>query len=166
MELYFLRHGLAVEHGAPGYAKDADRPLLPEGIKKLRSSVKGMRTLELSFDRIYSSPYLRAKETAEIIAEGVDFKEKIIFTDTLLPGAGFKEFEKFLKEFKKEGRFLLVGHEPSMSGFISQLVSARGDVNLEMKKGGFCRVDVADQNHIIPGILKWLLTSRQLRTLG
>ena len=75
MNLYILRHGIAVEHGAPGYAKDADRPLTPEGERKLGQIAEAMKALELTFDLILSSPYLRARQTAEIVAEGEFFRE-------------------------------------------------------------------------------------------
>ena len=68
MDLYLLRHGIAVEPGSPGYAKDADRPLTPEGERKLGQIAEAMEALELSFDLILSSPYVRARQTAEIVA--------------------------------------------------------------------------------------------------
>ena len=69
MKLYILRHGIAVEPGTPGYETDADRPLTSEGERKMRQIAGAMEALELSFDLILSSPYLRARQTAEIVAE-------------------------------------------------------------------------------------------------
>ena len=64
MNLYILRHGIAVERGTPGYAKDADRPLTLEGERKLQLIAQAMKALDLAFDLILSSPYLRARQTA------------------------------------------------------------------------------------------------------
>ena len=68
MNLYILRHGVATDPAAHEFAKDADRPLTPEGKRKLRQVAEAMEALELSFDLILSSPYLRARQTAEVIA--------------------------------------------------------------------------------------------------
>ncbi len=163
MELYFLRHGIAAEKN-DGHKSDAERPLTPEGIKKMKEAVEGMGRIGLVFHEIYSSPYLRAKGTAEIVAEGLEFGKKIKFTESLVPSARIEEFEALLKTFNKNEKYLLVGHEPSISYFISSLVSENADVSIDMKKGGLCRVDVEDLNHVVPGVLKWLFTSRVLRS--
>lgn len=87
MNLYILRHGLAVEPATPGYSKDADRPLTPKGKRKLRKIVAALDALDLSFDLILSSPYLRARQTAEIAARLLSHHGRLELTDTLLPGA-------------------------------------------------------------------------------
>ena len=71
MNLYLLRHGIAVEPGTPGFAHDADRALTPEGERKLGKIAEAMEAMELRFDRVLSSPYLRARQTAEIIAKAL-----------------------------------------------------------------------------------------------
>src|ERR1035438_4666613 len=71
MNLFILRHGIAVEPGTHGYEKDADRPLTPEGERKLLQIAEAMEALDLTFDLILSSPYLRARQTAEIVAEAL-----------------------------------------------------------------------------------------------
>jgi phosphohistidine phosphatase SixA len=68
MNLFLLRHAIAVEPGALSGASDAARPLSPEGKEKMRKIARGMKALDLSFDLILSSPYVRARETAEIVA--------------------------------------------------------------------------------------------------
>src|SRR5207249_3311762 len=69
MTLFILRHGLAVEPGTRDYPNDADRPLTAEGRSKLRQIAQAMKKLELEFDVILSSPYTRARQTAEIVAD-------------------------------------------------------------------------------------------------
>ena len=72
MELYILRHGIAVERGTPGYRKDADRPLTPEGKEKVHQIAEAILGMELKFDLILSSPYARAEQTAKIVAGELD----------------------------------------------------------------------------------------------
>src|SRR5438552_7996333 len=85
MNLYILRHGLAVEPGTPGDAQDADRPLTPKGERKLWQIADAMQALELSFDLILSSPCVRARQTAEIVTEAFNARKKLEFSDNLAP---------------------------------------------------------------------------------
>lgn len=165
MELYFLRHAIAAEPGTVPVSHDSERPLTEEGIEKMKEAVKGMQRLELSFDAIVSSPYIRASETAEIAAKGLRFKGKIAHSAALIPNAEFKEFFKLIKEFKPENKVLLVGHLPSIGEFISNLISGKNSVSMDYKKGGMCRVDMP--GFIAPGVtgqLMWFLTPKQLRS--
>ena len=69
MNIFILRHGIAVEQGTKGFERDADRPLTAKGKRQLRKSAAAMGRMKLRFDLILSSPYERAKRTAEIVAE-------------------------------------------------------------------------------------------------
>ena len=69
MELYLLRHGIAVERGTRGFEDDFSRPLTPKGRRQLRKTAGAVKKLGGKFDLILSSPLLRAKQTAEIAAE-------------------------------------------------------------------------------------------------
>ena len=68
MMLYLMRHGLAVEPGSPGFKMDADRALTHKGRRQLRKIARAMKGMELEFDLILSSPFVRARQTAEIVA--------------------------------------------------------------------------------------------------
>jgi phosphohistidine phosphatase len=71
MKLYILRHGEAAEHSDPRFKNDADRPLTPNGIRRTKQLAHSLRQLEVSFDVIFSSPLVRARETAEIVERGL-----------------------------------------------------------------------------------------------
>ena len=166
MELYFLRHAIAVEPGTVAVSHDSERPLTVEGIEKMEKTVEGMRRMGLSFHQVVSSPYVRASETAEIVVKGLEFNGKIRFSDALTPTADFKDFFKILKEFKADERILFVGHMPSIGEFVSTLISGKGAAAMDYKKGGLCRVDMP--KIIAPGVLgqlKWFLTPKQLRMI-
>ena len=100
MNLYILRHGIAVEPGTPGYEKDADRPLTPEGERKLWQITEAMEALELSFDLILSSPYLRARQTAEIVAEALKARKRLELSDSLTPGGSSKKLIELLNRLQ------------------------------------------------------------------
>ncbi len=161
MELYFLRHALAAEPGTVEVAHDSERPLLPEGAEKMRRAAAGMKRLGLEFDRIVSSPYLRAKQTAEIVADVYKFRGKLRFAEALTPQASFKDLARLLQDFDASAKLLLVGHQPSMGDFVSELAFGQGGATIEIKKGSLCFVELASGSS--RGVLKWLLTPKQMR---
>src|SRR5512142_734699 len=110
MNLYLLRHGIAVERGAPGYAKDADRPLTVEGERKLQTIGEAMQMLELSFDLILASPYVRTRQTAEIVARVLEARKKLEFSDSLVPDGRTRELVGLLNRLRPvPENVLLVG---------------------------------------------------------
>jgi phosphohistidine phosphatase len=166
MNLYILRHGLAVEQGTAGYANDADRPLTSKGERKLCLIAEAMEELELSFDLILSSPYKRARQTAEIVAEVLKASKKVEFSPTLEPGGSSKELIELLKSIKPlPEEVMLVGHEPYLSSLISLLISGESGLQVEMRKGGLCKLSVESLKHGRCATLEWLLTPRQLRLM-
>ena len=167
MELYFLRHAMAAEPGSISVAHDSERPLTTEGIQRMEESVEGMRRIGFSFDHLISSPYVRAVETAKIVAKGLGFKGTIKFSDKLTPSTTIKDFFKLLKELSPESKVLLVGHLPSIGEFVSYLISGKDTVVMDFKKGGICRVDMPEMiEHGVLGELKWFLTPKQLRSFN
>jgi len=163
VNLYILRHGIAVEPGTPGYAADSDRPLVPEGERKLRKIAKAMEALELSFDLILASPYLRARQTAEIIAGAAKPKKKVELSEALTPGGSPKKLIESLNRLKPTPEdVLLVGHEPNLSGLISLLISGEPDLCIAMKKGGLCKLTAEPLEYGRCAILDWLLTPKQM----
>src|SRR6266436_20161 len=97
MNLFILRHGLAGEPGDPAYKSDSERPLTPKGRRKLRDVTDAMNALELAFDLILSSPYARAKQTAEIVAEAFGADKELELSDVLTPGGSTRELIELIK---------------------------------------------------------------------
>jgi len=165
--LYILRHGIAVEPGTPGYAADSDRPLLPKGERKLLKIAKAMQGLELSFDLILSSTYLRARQTAQIIAAASKPKKRVELSDLLTPGGSPRKLIDWLDRFKPApDQVLLVGHEPYLSGLISMLTSGQSDLAITMKKGGLCKLSAERLQYGRCAVLDWLLTPRQMELMA
>jgi len=162
MEIYILRHGIAIERGAPGYKKDRDRPLTKEGEEKTQQIAEAMLAMGLKFDLILSSPYLRAEQTARIVAAELD--EEITFTDFLTPDGNVLELLREINDEKPQ-QVLLVGHEPDLSRLISVLVTGDGNAAIELKKGGLCKLTADSPVFGRCATLNWLLTPKQLRAL-
>jgi len=163
MNLFLLRHGIAVDPGALSGASDADRPLSQEGKKKTRNIARGMKALELSFDLILSSPYARARETAEIVAHEFGLDAVVEFSPRLEVGG---DPASLVAEIAARGKdlndVLLVGHEPQLSKLISYLLAGNSGLSITMKKGGLCKLDVPRLRYARSASLEWLLTPSQL----
>src|ERR1700738_2794098 len=88
MQLYIVRHGIAIDREEPKCPPDPERYLTEEGIEKTKQVAKGIAALGATADLRISSPYVRATQTAEIFASALEYpKEKIRRSDLLLPGA-------------------------------------------------------------------------------
>lgn len=168
MELYILRHGIAEDHCAEAPGDDSRRRLTAEGKTKMRRAAMGMKTLELEFDLILSSPYLRAKETAEIVAEVFGMEKILEISPTLASEGGNPRelIEELRRKYGKRKQVLLVGHEPYLSQLIAVLVSGEATMAITMKKGGLCKVFATSLVYGRCATLEWLMTPGQMRTMG
>jgi phosphohistidine phosphatase len=167
MYLYLLRHGIAVEPGTHGYENDSERPLILKGERRLRAATATMKKLELSFDLILSSPFVRARQTAEIVADEMKLKKHLKFSDDLIPGGSSKALILAVNELKPEPEnVLLVGHEPYLSRLISLLVANDEYAAIEMKKGALCKLEIGELCHGRCAQMSWLLTPSQLEMMA
>lgn len=161
MKLYILRHGEAVEHGDPRF-KESERPLTPKGIQRTKLLAHALRQMDVSFDFILSSPLIRARETAEIIARGLRLDGgRLTQTDCLGPSG---DMEKLVQEINGlrpvPDSVLLTGHEPYLSGFISLLCTGGPGLSLTLKKGALCRLEVDLPSCSKCATLGWLIQPR------
>jgi phosphohistidine phosphatase len=163
MNLFILRHGIAVERGAAGFEKDADRPLTPKGERRLGRIADAIEAMKLKFDLILSSPYTRARQTAEIVADALGLKKKLELSDHLTPGGNSRMLIGELTKLEPApDGVLLVGHEPNLSELISTLTSGDGRLAIDFKKGGLCKLEIETLRHGRCATLAWLLTPRQM----
>src|SRR5206468_11915276 len=92
MQLYIVRHGIAVDREDPKCPPDPERYLTEEGVEKTKQVAKGVAALGVTGDLFLTSPYVRAVQTAEIFASELGYaKQKIRRTDLLLPGGRSEE---------------------------------------------------------------------------
>ncbi|OGP13053.1 MAG: hypothetical protein A2052_04120 [Deltaproteobacteria bacterium GWA2_54_12] len=164
MEVYILRHAVAVKRTEAAYPDD-DRPLTEDGIKKMELAAKGMARVVPALDAIYTSRLSRAAGTARIAARAM-WCEGIIETCTeLMPGAPAKGVLSLLARNRMKKRVLIVGHETGLGLFASALIGSHTHV-IEFKKGALCRIDIACLPLETPGRVIWHLSPKHLRLLG
>src|SRR5918911_164568 len=95
MRLFFLRHGIA-EPGHSGLS-DFDRQLTNEGRAELEDVAHGLRQLKIRPDRLLSSPLVRARQTAEVVAPALAASVEI--ADELRSGAAFAAFQELVRRY-------------------------------------------------------------------
>ena len=166
MNLYIIRHAIAVDEGMPEYEEDSQRPLTDKGKKKMRQIAKGLRGLGVDFDLILSSPYVRSKETAEILADVFKIKTEVAFSNNLIPMGDPDLLIAEINEKYSANSIALVGHEPHLTTLISLLVSDNARIDMTLKKGGVCRLSTDDLHHNRIATLEWLLTPGILVEIG
>jgi phosphohistidine phosphatase len=162
MNLFILRHGIAVEHGPASHENDEERPLTSKGERKVRTIADAMKALEISFDLILSSPLVRARETAAIVADALKAKKRLELTDTLEPQESAQPVIEYLADHGAVDDVLLVGHEPFLSRLISLLISGDSEASVLLKKGGFCKLSIEELKHGQCATLEWLLMPKQM----
>jgi len=157
-KLYLVRHGIAEE--AKAAQADADRALTAEGIRKFRKAAAGIVRIlrEEPPELLLTSPYVRARQTADILREAFDhdrIKTELQVCDPLLEDGGLTQFLRVIK-----GRAALgIGHEPILSHWIGKLCFKTAG-QLDMKKGALAALEVrtamtAELLYLLPpGILR------------
>jgi phosphohistidine phosphatase len=167
MNLYIIRHAIAVDPATADFESDSERPLTDKGRKKMRQIANGLRNLGVEFDVILSSPYVRACETAGILAEVFKMQKKLVISDNLIPVGNPELLIGEINEKYSVDSLALVGHEPHLSTLIGMLVSENAKVDITLKKGGVCYLTADDLHHQEHrATLEWLLTPGILTDIG
>jgi phosphohistidine phosphatase len=136
MELYLIRHGIAVERGE--YSQDEQRPLTENGQEKTEKVGQRLQELGLHFDLILTSPLVRAEQTAAILKE-VGLSKKILTFPDLKPGGNL---DNWVNWWQKSGynndnnKLALVGHQPDLGNWTELLVWGKTQEKLIIKKAG------------------------------
>jgi phosphohistidine phosphatase len=161
IELYLIRHGLAEERG-DAWPDDSKRPLSTKGVARLRRTLAALSTLGVTFDQVLTSPFVRTRQTAEILAQAG--KAPIVSTSALAPGGTAAHTIEELGRYGTRKRIALIGHEPDIGELAARLLGVRAP--LEFKKGGICRIDVETLPPARGGHLRWFATPKLLRAIG
>ena len=171
MRLVLLRHAPAEAHYAfqidSGGAPDSERPLTASGISKMKQAARGLvRLLDNDIQRVVSSPYARAQQTAKIVLQAMPEQQRPALeqSELLMPGCSHKRIRKWLSE--EAGTVVLVGHEPDLSWLMERFCGAQANLNIKFGKAGACLIRFKDRPGISFGVLQWLLNPATLRMLG
>jgi phosphohistidine phosphatase len=152
-QLWLLRHGEAVPHES---MPDADRALTPRGQRQAIAAGGGLARLGVEFVACYTSPKVRARDTARLACEALNVEPE----EAAVLGDGFEREDalELLLGHDDDARLLLVGHDPSFTRVVEALTGGRVD----FKKGGVVAIEVERGR----GELLVLLRPRELESLA
>jgi phosphohistidine phosphatase len=165
MQLYIVRHGIAIDREDPKSPADPERYLTPEGIEKTEQVARGVAALGATPDLLISSPYVRAMQTAEIFAAALEYpKQKIRRSDLLLPGAEASLFYRELAKDKQAAAVFCFGHAPHLDDLVATGLGSKNHLTA-LKKAG---VALLELKRVSPpsGQLVWLAVPKLLRKAG
>jgi phosphohistidine phosphatase len=173
MKILLVRHAPAEDPDSfiEAGGIDADRPLTQKGRRKMKRSVRGLRKVLPRCSMILTSPLIRARQTAVLLAESLSIP--VIEVDALAPAAGAMEALKWLsrlqasqkKASKKKGVIIVVGHEPQLGRLLGALLTGTPRSVLKLKKCSATLV-ACNLGRIKSGELLWSITGKQLRQLA
>ena len=153
MTIGFLRHAEA--ENASG--ADFDRKLTPKGLEQAEKAARFCLRNHLLPDLIITSPVMRARQTAVIVAAttGCDLVEESWLSCGMEPG----DFLREIAVYSRKDFVLLVGHEPDFSDAISCLVGLIDPTSLKIRKASLTVVEIAAP-HQGCGQLQFLIPAR------
>jgi phosphohistidine phosphatase len=151
IELHLLRHAHA---GAPEEwtGEDAARPLSSKGERQSDRLGRFLAAAALEPDAIISSPKIRARQTAEIVADHLG--ARVTIDDRLAGGLELSTVEAILVDAGSPQRPILAGHDPDFSNLLAELTGAE---RTTMRKGAIARIDVELPLLAGAGVLRWLV---------
>jgi phosphohistidine phosphatase len=157
VDLYLIRHADALALGERGITNDEERPLSEKGESQSQAVAKALAQRGIVLDKLYTSPLLRARQTAEIMLRVWAKPELTLETcDELIPGVKPRKLSKFLLKSGGE-KIGLVGHMPDLGEFGAWLLGAK-KAQLEMAKSGVALITCGDLPAKGMGALQWLVT--------
>ena len=160
--IYLIRHAIAEERGEE-WPDDDLRPLTQEGVRRFSEAARGLLSFALPPEHVITSPLVRARQTAELLAAAAEPALPLVVIDELSPGHAPSSVLTKVRKLGDWERVALVGHEPDLGYLAGELVGAGRP--LPFKKGGACCIDVT-WGRPPRGTLVWFLPPKLLRLLA
>ena len=162
MKILLVRHAIALDLGTPGVS-DELRPLTEEGVSRFRKTARALGALATA-DLILTSPLLRAKQTAELLAKqwaGVAVHESAPLGD----GSRIL-FEEALTRLPATSVVAAVGHEPYLSEWTAEWLGGSASEPFAFKKGGAALIEFDEEVAERNGRLIFFVAPKALRDLS
>ena len=140
MKLFLIRHGEAIDYETESVKTDGLRFMTPKGRKISRDVFKKIKEEMRGLDIIFTSPLIRAVQTAEILANVIRFENDVEIAGELVASSTSAKVLELIKRNSKNESIALIGHEP-MLGELVTFLSDRKNLNFSFKKSGVCLID-------------------------
>lgn len=153
MNIYLIRHGDAERTSFN--KKDFDRGLTESGKVKIKNAAEEWKKIIPAFEEIVASPFVRAKQTAQIIADVFSLEKGIIIDNVMLSGSSTKDFIAAANSFEGEN-LAFIGHQPDCSDHLSNLISNSG-LFVDFSKGMIAKISFSNKVRFSKGTLEFLI---------
>ena len=147
MELFFMRHGVA--ESPDRYGDDGQRPLTEQGRHDQSRVARVLVALLEPLDHLISSPLLRARQTADIVADALQFDGQIEESTILAGDCTVDAILDLLQGHSPSARILCVGHEPHMSRLSAIFLEGEGRSAIAFQPGSV--MGLTFNGHPLPG---------------
>lgn len=165
MQCILVRHGIAVERDEWDGSEE-NRPLTERGKKRVRQAAAGLVALDCRPTHVFTSPFVRAYDTARLVRAGVCPSVKVETREELAVGAKPEQLVHVLQTLPSDAVALCVGHEPFLGELVSLLLCGKTLQNFPVKKAGAVCVEVEGQIRAGQCGLRWWFPPMPLRVLG
>lgn len=166
MLVYLVRHAIAEERDPLGRLDDAARRLTKQGIERMRRNVSALSEIGVTLDAIWTSPLVRAVQTADLLKPLLNRGGQTDIVNELAGGGRHAIIVDRLSREKDLDAIAIVGHEPDMGELASILLFADASDAIRFKKGGVACIDLDENGDSMTGVLRWMLTPRQMRAMA
>jgi phosphohistidine phosphatase len=147
------------------FKDDSKRPLSGKGEVEHRMFSKMMKSMGITFDRMITSPFERAKATAKITRKVYKMDKRPTKSDYLADGFSVQGVITMLQDYSPDETILLVGHEPYMSTLANALLRPEMPMDIEFKKSALMSIDFYRFPERGQGTLEFFLVPRLFSAL-
>jgi len=166
MEIILIRHAKAEARDPNSWPDDDQRPLTAEGRAEQRAASRAMKKMGVKFDFLLTSPLVRARETADLVAKGYRWTEAPQVVEELGHGYAVGAIIKLLAKFPPAAAVAMVGHEPDLSDLAGALTTRDGRLSIAVKKSGVVGIEFDGPAEAGKGTLLYHLKPGHLRKLA
>jgi phosphohistidine phosphatase len=166
MRIFLFRHGPAGSRDPARWPDDVQRPLSSSGEGRTDRAARGLARVAGKGTLVFSSPLVRAHQTAKLLRAALELEAPIETLDALAPGGSYREVVQRLAQCKHDDAVFLVGHEPDLGKLAGVLVFGAPASSLPLKKAGVAEVIFDDAVRPGAGRLHLFLSPRVLRRMA
>lgn len=162
MDIYVVRHGVAA---------DLDNEIVEEGYRYLtvhgrnhcKIVAQKLKDMKVKFDAVFSSPLVRAVQTAEVFSQVLKYDSEIKTAIELIGGHSYGRFLQMIRRNSHYNNIGIFGHAPDVNTFCLSLINDNNnkDLQLNFKNASVCKISYDPKEEI--GRFEWFLNSETMK---
>lgn len=162
MDIYIVRHGIAADLDSE-IVEESFRYLTIHGRNHCRIVAQRLKDMKVNFDAVFSSPLVRAVQTAEVFASVLKYDNEIKTAIELIGGSSFSRFLQFIKRHSHNKSIAIFGHAPDVNSFTFNLIKDNPikDLQLNFKNSSVCKINFDPASET--GKFEWFLNSDNMK---